>query len=294
MVTKNAPYSQPAPKPGVYEGIPFHVYASWDAVNAGLLKWVDHSPAYAIYNKLNPDADADEKKHNRVGRAMHTLVSQPELFTGEYVVKPSTYTNKDGEEKKWNGSATVCKKKMALWLSEGMTLLSPDEFGTAKGMADSLRGHPLAAKILDGGQFELSLVWIDEKTGLTCKARLDAFKAGVIADWKSVASSASPSAVMREAAKLKYYIQLHHYEQGTKAVGLDEYPELGFFFVEKYAPYLCAFYKPDITFLELGKVAWERLMFRTAECTKNNEWPGYDQGVNDLFAPPWAGTELGI
>ncbi len=299
MIPKNPPYSQPAPAPGVYDGLPYHVYSSWDAINQSFLKDMDETPATAIYNKTHRDPDEDEKSHYRTGRAMHAMTTQPELFEKEYVIKPGTYINEKGEEKKWNGNATICKDKMALWLSEGLTLLAPKEHDKAKGMADSLREHPLTRAFLEDGYYELSIVWVDEATGLTCKARFDAYKNGVILDWKSTKRAINGTSMMYEATNFKYYLQMHHYEQAAIAADIAEFPQFEFFFVKSKAPYLCDHYKPDISLITAGKDEWERLMKRTARCMETGAWPGlYDPNndktwTKDLLASPSLGTKLG-
>ena len=312
--TKHPPYSQPAPAPGVYEGLPYHVYASWDAINQSFLKDMDETPATAIHNKTHQNPDEDEKSHYRIGRAMHTLTTQPESFDTEYIVKPKTLpgkatkadirkglAKKEGDvfDKPWDGSLKACKSKMALWLSEGLTLIAPKEHDKAKGMADSLREHPLVKDILEAGYYELSIVWVDQATGLICKARFDAYKNGGILDWKSTKRAINGTSMMYEATNFKYYLQMHHYEQGAMAADLAEYPQFEFFFVRSKGPYLCDHYKPDISLITDAKIEWERLMKRTARCIETGVWPGlYDPNdektwTKDLMAAPSLGTKLG-
>jgi len=285
----------PAPEPGVYPGVPFETYASWDAANASLLKALDHTPALALHRLTHIE---DDKPHYALGRLFHLLATQPELADGEFVEKPATYVNDKGEEKPWHGGAKACKAQMALWLSEGLTPVSADDMNQALAMADSVRTHEKLGPLMDGADVELSLVWVDTTTGVTCKARLDVAKtaAGVIGELKS-ARSAKADDFFNVAYRLGYHIATAMYVDAAIALGLtpEDVPTWYVFaVVEKFPPYLArAFDVHDdpealsFAFLDLGRKVYKTKLAEYAFCRKHNKWPGYPTEHADMMLPPW-------
>jgi hypothetical protein len=98
--------------------------------------------------------------------------------------------------------------------------IEPKEYAdVAYGADKSLRDHPTSRIILNRGFNELSLVWIDEGTGLICKARLDDYfrdanNTGIPSDLKSCSNI---EWFHRDLYKMKYHIQFGHYTNGALA-----------------------------------------------------------------------------
>lgn len=293
----------PPPLPGVYYDIPFDVYLSWDAVDASLLRDIAHSPAYA-YDKIdNPDED---KPVYLKGRLFHLMLSSPDAADREFIIKPDTYIAEPakakgkakGEEKKWNGNAKVCKRWIADKLASGLMPVSKDVHADCKGMAESVRRHPRLKPLVDGAAVEVSVVWMDEATGMICKGRYDLFKNGIIGDPKSSSGTVwkadlDANPFFRDAFSHGYHIQCAMYIDAAKALKLTtEIPWFVFVAVEGYSPYLVMAYDvyddPDAEsyhFLSLGRAEYHILLLEYKNCLKTGVWPGYPTEHEDMMLP---------
>ena len=147
----------------------------------------------------------------------------------------------------WNGNNQTCIDWVAAQFHAGRTVLTPKQIKSIRGMARSLAAHPLIeAGILNGG-VELSIFWIDEKTGVWCKARPD-----------SIPKDSLDVADLKTAAKFgddldrSIFIDYHYDMQGEfirwgmrEACG-REIESFSLVFVEKKPPY-----SVDVVSLEL-------------------------------------------
>ena len=77
--------TKPAPAPGVYPGVPFDEYRSWDAASQSMLKPGRKSMAHLRHaQKFPPDATAAM----RLGSFLHSFCLEPETLLSRYVVAP--------------------------------------------------------------------------------------------------------------------------------------------------------------------------------------------------------------
>jgi len=256
----------PTPEPGVYADVPFEMYLAWDAVDCSFLKQMDHSSEYAHYCLTHPDPD---KKAYAKGRLFHLLCVEPEQADAEYILQPAKYIDrKTGEEKKWHGGANVCKQWALDQAASGRSITDQDVMDECVGMANRVRTHPKLGPLLAGAQVEVSVVWLDAATGVTCKGRFDLYRSGIVVDLKSTSGSAKPSRWFYEAYKYQYHLQCAMYLDAVKALKLtEEVPWFVFAAVEGYAPYSVACYDvyDDIDalsydFLLLGRIRYRALL----------------------------------
>jgi len=283
------------PKPGIYRGVPFNEYLQWPAISASFLKDMEHTPHYA---KVKADNPAEEKDCYTKGRLFHCLALEPEKADALFIIKPPTYTSEKGEEKSWNGNANVCKAWMAA--NADRTIVSADVYREAKAMADRVRGLTQMAPFLADADAELSGVYQDAPTGLTCKFRFDAFKNGIILDLKSTSGAAGREAFTREAQSHRYYIQVAHYIEAVKSLGLsDGVPWFAFVAVEGYAPHDVAVYDVQddpgalsYDFLVYARIKRAMALQQTRWCMEHNEWPGYQDNSFDMELSYQARNEM--
>jgi len=275
----------PAPDPGVYPNVPFDKYLAWDACDASFLRAMAHTPSYARWKRHHPQED---KACYAKGRLFHALTLEPDQVDREFIVKPATYTNDKGETKKWNGNATVCKQ----WFAQHahLTPINADTLAEAQAMADRVRALPQLAQFLDGADVELSVVWVDKGTGLTCKARFDAYRNGIVLDLKSTSGSAGPFPWFAECQRHRYYLQAAQYIEGMIATGLAKgVPWFCFVACEAYPPHDVAVYDVQddkdalsYDFLCYGRLRRAMLLQQTARCLKDDDWPGYPAESADM------------
>lgn len=107
-----------------------------------------------------------------LGRLAHCAILGDEVFSQNFALKPFDFRSK--EQKAWRDQK----------IAEGITIVTQDEYDTARRMADELAKDPLAVSILEGGIPERTFV---KKVGdIYIKARPDALERGslTIADYK--------------------------------------------------------------------------------------------------------------
>jgi hypothetical protein len=274
----------PAPPPGVHPDIAFETYLVWDAVDYTFLKHFAHTPNYSQWKRTNP---SEEKQAYAKGRAFHCLSLEKHKADEQFVIQPETYTDAKGVVKPWHGASNTCKAWKAAQV--GKTILDEATFAQAAGMALRVRKLPQMEPFLADAQVELSVVWVDALTGLTCKARFDAFKNGIIVDLKSTSGSAAPRAWFDECQRYKYYLQVAHYIDGAKTLKIaGAVPWFAFCVCEAYEPFDLAMYdcQDDLDalsydFVVYGKMKRAILMGAVKHCMATGVWPGYSLESHD-------------
>lgn len=146
--------------------------------------------------------------------------------------------------------------------------------------------------ILDG-ESELAIGWTETTPHgpVACKAMLDHawLERGVAVDLK-ITGDAEPHAVERTAENLGYAIQAAAYTRAIEALRPDLVGRVRFVFAfcEPEYPYAINTSRGDGAFAAIGAQRWERALNTWAECTANNRWPAYGDGLNVLSPPAWA------
>ncbi len=277
------------PEVGIHYDVPFAEYLKWDAWDYSFLKSAEHSLNYAWSRKQRGEADDEDKIHYSKGRLFHCLVGQPSLVDEDFVLKPETYTHEKGDERKWNGTANVCKAWIAA--QAGRTIIDRKTLDEAAAMAHRVCEYPAIAKMLANCKVEVSIVWKDKLTGALCKARYDLFQGGIVVDMKSTSKSAAPGPVPGvagpfdyEAERYHYHLQCAMYIDGGKALGMfgKKVPWFRFVVVESYFPHEMAVYDvqddpatASYEYLCYGRFKYQKILQQVVYCHKNNEWPGY-------------------
>ena len=177
--------------------------------------------------------------------------------------------------------------------ADGRVPIKEGDFESAKLIADAVTARLAEQGLVLDGRSELAMEWEErsEHGPVACRAMLDHvwLDRGLILDLK-VTENASPAAIERTAENLGYGIQAAAYQRAMAAL----VPELAgrvrflFAFVEPEPPFAVNVCAPDGMFRELGERRWLRAVSAWASCLKNNAWPGYGNGVNQLSVPGWA------
>jgi hypothetical protein len=273
-------------KPGVYD-LPDDLYHA-DPVPGGSLSssgarklLPPHCPARFRYELDHPKP---YKKAFDIGHAAH----KPVLGAGPDLVRI------DAAE--WRTDAI--KDEVAKVRAAGGVPLKPSEYEQVHGMADALRRHPVAAALFDPtrGQPEQSLFWLDDETGVWCRARLDWLPSPrngrlIVPDYKTC-RSANPEHLQRTIYDYGYFIQAFWYLDGVKALGLGDDPAFVFCAQEKEPPYLVTVFEVDSTALELGQRQSNEARQIFAQCASSGVWPGYSADIELISLPPWVERQL--
>ena len=187
--------------PGVYRDIPSEDYFALPAFHASLAK-VMHCEGPATVKAIIDGRIKAESTALDIGSGVHALVLQEPEFRRQFVVAEqcSATVQKTGKRCENSGIKLVQDK----WLcgvhgkgfanDEGRTVLPLDSWRRVCGARDAIWKTPAGAdarKLLAcATDFELTILYVDEQTGLLVKCRLDlvAPKIGVIIDLKTCRS----------------------------------------------------------------------------------------------------------
>ena len=276
----------PAPKPGCYEGVPEHIYHSWDALSASVMRdLAQYPPAQVYHDRLHPKNPTPAMEF---GRMVHALVLEgASAAEARFAEGPDVDLRTTEGKKLWQEFERTA-------LAAGKQAMRPPEFAKCTAMHRMVYRDAYARLLLEApGYTEVSLVWHDALLDFPCKARLDrVIRLGgttLILDLKT-AHSAAPDAFRRIIADKHYDIQPVWYPRALEAVFGPASRQFLWLAVDKDPPHLPAVYQPGPAALERGHASVDRLSRLYVTCRRDDVWPGYTEGgeavVLDL--PRWA------
>lgn len=284
--------------PGVYAAIPADAYHALPAVSSGMLKRIltdSAKHAKAVRDGLiTPDSEAID-----IGAAVHSLALTPQSFDREFIsAKQCDDVVKTGDNAgaqcqnsgvKCVGGSWLCgvhaKKYKAIPCDfAGSTVLKLDAYRRVKGIHSAIWADKKAAGILKNAtDFELSVLWNDEPTGLLCKARFDIVcrTLGILPDLKTCRSMRWFEA---DSYRAFYHLQMAHYRAGAieSEIGADV---IALIAVESDDPH--DVWVPEVhqELLDEGVERRAEAMKIVAECERTGVWPGAGNGRAYLRKP---------
>lgn len=293
----NAQLKESEPRIGIFTDEPAEQYyvRRLDEANASGLKLIDgKSPAHFYHYVMNPDDDA-ETPAKLFGKAFHCNVLEPDVFDRTYAVLPADAPQRPTAAMLNAKNPSIESLHRQDWWrawndrNGTRTILPAADYDRAQRMGDSVRAHPVAAGLIVGGDREATLRWVDEETGVACKARVDNLIRKVcMVDAKSCLD-ASPEAFARAAAGYRYDAQAAHYMDGGRLLLGDDAPEHFITLaVESSPPYVCVPYYFGPMEEQRGWALRQRAIRKQAECLRTGIWPGYSDNLTQLTYPTWA------
>lgn len=265
---------------GIHYNLPFSAYAKDDAVNQTRLKLMEASAKKFHYFSQTTKEDTPVFG---TGRALHTLVLEPDQFNSMFVQQPELNLRTN------DGKAQLAQFKAA---NPGKEVLKGDEYAQVFEIAGAILGHPDCCRLLTNTVREVSLFWQDEETGVKCKGRLDAWRSdtGTVVDVKTT-KDASPRGFARAVWQYGYGLQAAWYFAGMRALGLHP-QDFVLIAVEKEPPYDIGVYRLSDDTIKLSQAKNAALLRRYAECKRKDYWPGYTEGIVDIGVPKFGLEEL--
>jgi len=285
---------------GIFDNMSYDEYRAAPGANKSGLDNLHKSPLHYITIKNNPKPPTQAFF---VGRAMHTLILEPDKFNDEYVCIPKDAPNRPtktqlGVEKPclktqrtiafWeefddeNSGKIIIKNKQ-----KNDTIWGVSDWDMIHLVRDAVMEHPIA-NILLQGEVERSMWWVDENTKKLCKGRVDVYNEShnVIVDLKSTIDS-SYSGFARSIHQYRYFVQDAFYTDGLRKSGL-EVKHFIFVCVEKDPPYAVALYVLEPEWIRIGRETYERDLEIYKECHESGKWPSYPPGARDQVVPGYA------
>jgi hypothetical protein len=231
-------------------------------------------PAKFRHNQLHP---RPPKKTFDVGHAAHQLV----LGAGPELVRI------DADE--WRTKAV--KEEVQAARDRGAVPLKPADWDAVHGMAEMLLRHPHAPRLLSRGEPEQTLIWLDEATGVLCRAKADWLRPDGIVDLKTC-DKADNDSLTRSVWNYSYYVQAAFYLRGFRACFPGVEPFFGFVAVEKEPPYLAQTFQLTGRAIAYGDRRCAEALEIYRDCLAADVWPGYPtDDIAEIDLPGWVRTE---
>jgi hypothetical protein len=248
-------------------------YRAIDAVNWSSLKSLRISPKQYRHDLLS---EREDSVSMRIGRAVHTMLLEPDAFPARHPVYGGSRRGKDWEA--WSDAHA------------GADMLTGVEAARARNCADAVLDHPIAQRHMAKGAEEKVLRWTDATTGIDCKARCDLVN-GHLVDIKT-AADVQVHAFTRQAAQLGYPQQLAFYTDALAANGIETHADPAIVTVCNEEPHDVVVYVLQAEAIDVGRRLYKRLLARLADCRATDKWPGIaEDGEVFLLLPEWAAAE---
>lgn len=262
-------------------------YHSCDEVSNSQLNHLKKSP---LHLKAYLASDPTPTPAMVLGSQVHTCVLEHDRFLTDYVVGPGG----DRRLKKTKQAYTELEEQG--WKPE--SIIAPAVYEQILSIRSSVLSNPIACKLLlpdEGAVTEASMFWSDEKTGVRCRGRIDAIPAkdseygAVLADLKTTRDC---GAFAKSAYDFGYYRQaafyLSGYARGELSPWEIERTAFAIVAVESTPPFGLSIFQFSDEALDLGNSEIDELLAIYKHCQDTNEWPGYEQGIQELSLPNWA------
>lgn len=278
---------------GLYLDMPFEEYLAVEAFSNSDMKLLARS-AWHWKNRV----PVKQTRAMLCGSLAHCAQLEPHALEKRYVFVPEG-APKRPTEAQWN-AAKSNESSMAAkaWWSEFLNsqgdreIVTAEEFSITRMQLAALAADPELSTLLATGYSECSVFWIDEETGVYCKARPDHVhhldkRTVKLLDLKSTADE-SPDGFGRAAARMGFHRQAAHYTEGfQKATGM-KVQQFIFGAVTSAPPVLAVPYTLTDEIAEQARDERRELLQLYAFCHKEDRWPTYGSGVQLLDFPAYA------
>lgn len=248
-------------------------YRAFPAANYSTLKEGRESPLAMKWAISNPRESTPAMD---LGRAVESMAfGSPEMV----VCAPDVDRRTKAGKEEWAAFQAA---------NAGKIVLQPDDYANARTMYANLAGNPDAVRLTQAAKFRQAVaVWIDEPTGVTCKARIDAMTPGVcLTDLKTTRSALDARSFGTEVARMGYHIQAAFYADGFRAcTGIDT--PFTIVAVQNRPPFDAAVYRLDDAAIEAGRKWYRHLLDVWQRGKLTGFWPGVSAGIGTLEIPKW-------
>ena len=236
------------------------------------LKHLRTSPKQYRFALDNPSPDTPSL---RIGRALHSMVLEPDTFAERYAIWTGTRRGKA-----WEAFEAENASK---------TILTDKELLRVTGMQMALMSHKLATERLLGAR-EREIAW--DIGHHKCAGRVDVV-GDRLTDLKT-AIDVRPHRWPTISAQYGYHNQSAWYHHGLMTLGLLDMtrPDPSTVVVQSMPPHDVVVWDHPIDVLNAGMAENMRLLALLDQCEQSNQWPGVctDKALT-LTLPKWFGAE---
>lgn len=243
--------------------MPYAEYRAHNALGSTDLKNILRSPAHFRHARLNQKTT----KALDFGRAVHSYLLERDTFFSVFAVEPEGLLNK--AKNPWKQDWDKFKK---MCVDEGKQPITQDDWQGIKGIAQWIKTHKWASKIMSLSRYEVSA--FDGKL----KARADILADTFIADVKTCQDVRM---FERDVRKYHYDLQAAQYLDVCQAAD-GRYRKFVWIACESEAPYCIKLFEAKEGCLEKGKRKYQAALEIYERCVADNVWPGYDEDIEDI------------
>ncbi len=261
--------------PGIYPGVPSRDYhQKIDAYNPSLIKELIQVSAKSMQHmKQHP---RERTQAMLIGAATHKLVLPGERgdFNAAYAI--------------WEGDRRGNKYKefKAEAIEAGREILKGEDYDAIRQINKAVKAHGASMELLNqNGQAELTIIWIDKQTGLTCKGRIDWWH-GSVTDLKT-SRDVRPYYFCNDMARRLHHVSVGAYITGLRTLG-EEVDGAHLIAAKNCGDHDVVRYDLSDSFIRRGITEWHKALQRVKWCEKNNQWPGIAEEPYPLELPNWA------
>lgn len=275
---------------GIYDNISIGDYhANRTHISATGIKRAKKSLKYFLWGFQN---EQERKLHMDFGNAFELALLDRKGFE-EFVAIEQTEAwehesliNKP-ELKNPKQSKLYQERKEAFYKANGSRYIIPDigeqSFMTIEEMLKSCYQDQVIQKLISGTEYQLSLFWTHEETGLNLKTRPDICKRkkNVIVNLKT-ALDGSPEAFSKDLCKLDYPLQAAVEIMGCLRTGLmTDVDNYFWLVVEKQPPYNATIYEFDKSDIAHSMDELDYLLNKIARAKEEEKYPGYSDRADN-------------
>lgn len=283
---------------GIFPDMPMSEYHQRELgiASAGALKLVRRSMAhYAHWARSTVERRSSAMDF---GSRYHAYVLTPDLFAQDYAVVPANAPKRPTEKQRLAKNPKFATIAAMEWWDDfdanhpGKEVVDAAELLKMADMREALDNEDMVGELpglmLADGAREVSVRWVDEATGLRCRARFDWWLRPLFnaADLKTC-FDASEEGFGAAMVRNEYHVSAAHYLEAARAVGE---PLDGYYFLaqETEPPYVAACWPLDVVGQELGYRMWRAAMDKLAHGIKTGSFPGYATKPRPLALPAYA------
>lgn len=250
-------------------------YHSSNGISRSGLMEFKRSPYHYWYKYLSGECPPTQPTPNMaLGSLVHTLALEPEKLCLDYFV-----THQKARPKTGTGAHDKMLEEAA-----GRTILVQSELDAGQEIATALQKHEMVQSLLANVQYEQSIYFTHEPTGLQCKVRPDMWLNRGVYDLKTTTDGTYRS-FQTSAYKYGYYLQAAMMHEALRSIDI-KLEKFIFIAIETTAPYAIAIYLLDDEALDFGLGQFNELMTAMATCTASYNWRSY--GIQNLSIPGYA------
>lgn len=258
-------------EPGLYPNVSMAIYRNIPAINASALKYARRSMAHvkaALDGLMGSDTAATD-----FGTLAHARVLEPHEVAERYVVDPGPEAFRTAK-----GDIPASYKQTLAYKewckANPKKVVTQEDLDRATKLGDAVFGNRRAAEMLgNDGVNEVVIVWVDAKTGVLCKCRLDRLRDSWIIDLKTARDASF--AFERQLAALDYCLQCAFYRRGAAAHdGIVR--RVGLIAVESDEPFGVRAAPFDDTQLDEADARIDAYLAQVRVCQLSDVWPGYE------------------